>query len=298
MRREWTSTDGILLLTVVIWALNITVTRYLLTHGFQPLAYSAVRYGIATAIFIVLTLVLERSLRMGGRAQLRQVGVAAFALFLNQVCFVYALKLTTATTVALILGTMPVFAALLSSLAGLEKMSRRFWLAAGISFGGVALVAAGSGGDLSGDLAGVLIAVGVSATWAAYSVAIAPLMRTYSPYRISAVVLTVMWVPLAVLASPQLADQELDLGWRAWLSFAFAVVGPLVLTNVLWFTAVHRVGPSHASLFANLQPFLAALFALLLLSEPLSVWQIAGGAFIAAGILLAGRREAVAAPPE
>jgi drug/metabolite transporter (DMT)-like permease len=296
--RRLTSTDGTLLLTVVIWSLNITVTKYILEHGFQPLAYAAVRYGFATAIFLMLTLVLERSLRIGGPAHLRHVGAAAFALFLNQICFVYALKLTTATTVALILGTMPVFAALMARHAGVERATRHFWLGAGVSFGGVALVAAGSGGDVSGDLAGILIAVGISATWAAYSVAIAPLMRMYSPFRISAVVLSLMSLALIAIASPQIADQELDLGWRVWLSFAFAVVGPLVLTNVLWFRAVHHVGPSRASLFANLQPFLAALFALILLSEPFSAWQIAGGALIGAGILLAGRAETVAAPPE
>ena len=298
MRRRVDSTDGILLLTVVFWSLNITVTKYILTEGFQPLAYAAVRYSLATAIFVVVTVTLERSLRIGGRPELVQVGVAALVLFLNQVCFVYALKLTTATTVALILGTMPVFAALFGSLAGLERMTGRFWLAAGVSFGGVGVVAAGSGGDFSGDLAGILVAVGISATWAAYSVAIAPLMRTYSPYRISAVVLMVMCVPLVLVATPQIADQTLDLGWLVWLGFAFAVVGPLVLTNVLWFTAVHRVGPARASLFANLQPFLAAIFALVLLSEPLSRWQIGGGVLIGAGILLAGRRETVAAPAE
>ena len=298
MRRRVDSTDGILLLTVVFWSLNITVTKYILTEGFQPLAYAAVRYSLATAIFVVVTVTLERSLRIGGRPELVQVGVAALVLFLNQVCFVYALKLTTATTVALILGTMPVFAALFGSLAGLERMTGRFWLAAGVSFGGVGVVAAGSGGDFSGDLAGILVAVGISATWAAYSVAIAPLMRTYSPYRISAVVLMVMCVPLVLVATPQIADQTLDLGWLVWLGFAFAVVGPLVLTNVLWFTAVHRVGPARASLFANLQPFLAAIFALVLLSEPLSGWQIGGGVLIGAGILLAGRRETVAAPAE
>jgi drug/metabolite transporter (DMT)-like permease len=298
VRRELDSTDGILLLTVVFWSLNITVTKYILEHGFQPLAYAAVRYALATTIFVVLTVALERSLRIGGRSELLQVGVAAFVLFLNQVCFVYALKLTTAATVALILGTMPVFAALFGSLAGLERMTGRFWLAAGVSFGGVGFVAAGSGGDFSGDLAGILVAVGISATWAAYSVAVAPLMRTYSPYRISAVVLTVMCVPLVLVASPQLADQSFDLGWLVWLGFAFAIVGPLVLTNVLWFTAVHRVGPARASLFANLQPFLAALFAVVLLSEPLSAWQVAGGLLIGAGILLAGSRETVAAPAE
>lgn len=296
--RRLSSTDGLLLLTVVIWGLNITVTRYVVTHGFQPLAYAAIRYGFATAIFVCLTLALERSLRIGGRSHLLHVGAAALVLYLNQVCFVYALKLTTATTVALILGTMPVFTALFASLTGVERMTGRFWLAAAVSFGGVALVAGGSGGDFSGDLAGNLIAVGVAATWAAYSVEIAPLMRTYSPYRISAVVLMVMWLPLVLTASPQIADQDLSLGWLVWLGFAFAVAGPLVLTNVLWFTAVHRVGPGRATLFANLQPFVGALFAVLLLSEPLSALEIAGGAAIAAGILLAGRRETVTAPSE
>lgn len=298
MRRTFTSTDGILLLTVVIWALNITVTRYVLTEGFAPLSYAALRYGGAIVIFVGLTIALERSLRIGGRTQLLQVAAAAFVLFLNQVCFVYALKLTTATTVALILGTMPVFAALFASLTGIERLTRRFWLAAAVSFCGVALVALGSGGNLSGDLAGDLIAVGVSATWAAYSVAIAPLMRAYSPIRISAVVLMVMWLPLVIAAGPQIADQDLDLGWLVWLGFGFAVVGPLVLTNVLWFTAVHRVGPSHATLFANLQPFVAALFAVVLLSESLSALEIAGGIGIAGGIVLAGLRPTVAAPSE
>ena len=287
-----------LLLTVVIWGLNITVTRYLLTHGALPLAYAAVRYGFATAIFVGITVALERSLKIGGRRQLVQVGAAAFVLFVNQVCFVYAVKLATATTVALILGTMPIFTGLFASLTGVERMTRRFWLAAGVSFGGVALVASGSGGDLTGERAGILIAVGMSATWAAYSVAIAPLMREYSPYRISAVVLMLMWVPLVLTASRQISRQDVYLGWLVWLGFAFAVVGPLVLTNVLWFTAVHRVGPARATLFANLQPFLGALFAVVLLSEPLTPLEIAGGVAIAAGILLAGRRSTVAAPAE
>ena len=297
MRRP-TSTDGMLLLTAVIWALNITVTRYLLTHGVLPLAYAAVRYGLAATIFIGITLVLERSLRIGGRRQHVQVGVAASVLLLNQVCLVYSLKFTTATTVALILGTMPIFTGLFASFAGVERMTRRFWLAAGVSFSGVALVAAGSGGDLSGEQAGILLAVGMSATWAAYSVAIAPLMHEYSPFRISAVVLTLMWLPLVLVASGQLARQDAHLGWLVWSGFVFAVIGPLVLTNVLWFKAVHRVGPGRATLFANLQPFLGAIFAVVLLSEPLTALEVAGGAAIAAGILLSGHRTTVPAPAE
>ena len=49
--------------TVVIWALNFTVTRYVLNHGFHPLAYSVVRYGLAATLFASFTYGRERSFR-------------------------------------------------------------------------------------------------------------------------------------------------------------------------------------------------------------------------------------------
>ena len=110
-------------------------------------------------LFAGLTFALERSFAAGGRGVALLAG-AAILLFLNQIAFVYALKLTTATTVSLILGTTPVFTALISSAVGLERLSTRFWFAAVLTFAGVALVALGSGGDLSADLAGDLLAAG------------------------------------------------------------------------------------------------------------------------------------------
>jgi drug/metabolite transporter (DMT)-like permease len=292
------ATDLMLMATIVIWAFNITVTKYVLTHGFRPLAYASVRYGAAALFFAGLTLVLERSLAAGGRSSLGLMAVAALVLFLNQLAFVYALKLATATTVALILGTTPIFTALVAFVVGLERLSARFWLAALVTFGGVVLIALGSGGSLSADLGGDLLAVGLAATWAIYSVAIAPLMRDYSAYRISALVLLAMWVPLGLISVGQLSSQDYGgLGVLVWLGLAYAIVGPLALTNVLWFTAINRVGPSRATLFTNLQPFVAAIFAVLILSEPMSTLQVVGGIAIAFGILLERTYPAVTAAP-
>jgi drug/metabolite transporter (DMT)-like permease len=77
----------------------------------------------------------------------------------------------------------------------------------------------------------------------------------------------------------------------------FATLGPLVLTNVLWFRSVSIVGPSRATLFANIQPFIAAVFAVLILSERLTMLQVAGGFAIGAGILLSRRRREEATVP-
>ena len=286
MRRPG-AVDLMLLATVLIWAFNFTVTRYVLTHGWQPLAYSAVRYSAGALLFSAFTYQREGSFRVGGRRDLLLLGAAAaIGVWLNQIAYVYSVKLTTATTVALILGVTPIFTALAAFAAGVERLPGRFWLATGISFVGVALVALGTGGSLEADLLGDALAVLTAATWAVYSVLIAPLMRRYSPFRISAIVLLAGLVPLVASAIGQLSTQDFSLGWLTWVALGFAIVGPLFLTNILWFTAISRVGPSRATLFANMQPFFAALFALVILSESLTWVQVAGGLAIGAAIWL------------
>lgn len=297
MRGRVTAVELMLGSTVVIWAFNITVTKYVLKHGFRPLAYASLRYVAAAVLTAGVAFALERSLKMSGRRTFALLGLATLLLFGNQIAFVYSLKLASATTVSLILGMTPIFTALIASAVGLERLSSRFWIAALVASGGVALVALGSGGSISADLGGDLLALGLAATWAGYSVTITPLMRTYSPYRISAVVLLAMGLPLVLVSTPQLAKQDYSApDSLSWLGLAFAIVGPLALTNVLWFKAISRVGPSRASLFANLQPFLGAVFALLLLSEHMTALQVVGGFLIAAGIVLERRRKPVVAP--
>lgn len=282
-----------LLTVILLWALNLSVTKYILEHGLEPLSYATVRYGLAAAIFVALTLLAERTLRI----QRRHVAVmllAAVVLFANQVCFVLALDATTASTIGLLIGTIPIFAALLGLVLGRERLTTRFWLAAAVSSVGVALVAVGSAGHVSGGYSGILLGLATAATWAGYSVVVTPLMRTYSPSHVSAVVIGGAWVLVALVGLPVTSSQDWDLAPEVWVLLVLATLGPLVVTNILWFRVLHRIGPARATLAANLQPFVAAVLAVVLLSEPLTAAQIAGGALIAAGIAVARRRAAPA----
>jgi drug/metabolite transporter (DMT)-like permease len=129
-------------------------------------------------------------------------------------------------------------------------------------------------------------------------VCLAPLFKEYSPYRVSGLVLLPMTGLLLLTSIGVLGEQNYGaVSGLDWLALAYAIVGPLVLTNILWFKSIHDVGPSRATLFANLQPFVAVLFAVVLLSESLAALQVAGGVLIAAGILIGrvrlGTREPV-----
>jgi drug/metabolite transporter (DMT)-like permease len=269
---------------VLLWALNVTVSKYLIEHGWSPLSYATIRYFAAILLFWIFTYWRERSFRIA-REDMRFVLLGAVTIFVNQICFVYALQIGQASTLALLFGTTPVFVGLLGLALRHDRLQRSFWAGAALTFVGVVLIGVGVGGG-SSDYRGILLGLGTSFTWAVYTMAAAPLLRTYSPYRVSSVVLALGWIPLAVVSWPQVSAQEFSFGWKIWLGFGYAVVGPLFLTTIVWFTAVNIVGAARASLFNNMQPFFAVLFAVLLLSESLEPLEIAGGVLIFAGIVL------------
>jgi drug/metabolite transporter (DMT)-like permease len=296
--RRFQAVDVMLFVTVVLWSLNFTASKYVLTHGFQPLVYSSIRYGLGAVALLLFAFALEHSLRIAGRDFVRLVLPAAALLFMNQYSFVYALKYSSASTVALVLGATPIFVGVFAWATRLERVETAFWIAAVVSFVGVALVAAGAG-SISGDAKGALIAVGTAASWAAYSLMIVPLMRRYSAYRSSSIVMLTMSVAMVAAASAQLKEQSFEFTTLTWIAFAYSILGPVVVAHILWFTAVDRVGAGRAAIFVNAQPFLAVIFAILLIDEHLARLEIVGGVLIAAGIALErrGRVVAIQHPP-
>ena len=71
------------------------------------------RYGAATVIFTWFTFGVERTFAVQKRDVVLILGAAAIGIWLNQLSYVYALEFSNASTIALILGATPIFAALL-----------------------------------------------------------------------------------------------------------------------------------------------------------------------------------------
>jgi drug/metabolite transporter (DMT)-like permease len=287
--------DLLLLAIVLLWAFNFTAVRYAVSHGFDPLVYASLRWPIAALFFSLVTLRLEGSLRVSRRDLGLLTLLAACGLWINQTALTYAVHLASAATVALLFGTLPAFIALFSALAGIQRLRVREWAGICVSFAGVVLIALGGSGRLSAHAGGIALAVLTAATFAAYSVGVVPLMRRYSPYRISAVTALIGSVMLTASGSWQVARQDWGIGGLAWGALLYGALAAVGLGNLLWFKVIGRVGPGRAGVYLNLQPFLGAVFALLVLSESLRPVQVAGGAVVGAGIVLA-RVRAPAAP--
>jgi drug/metabolite transporter (DMT)-like permease len=285
------SADVLLLVVVVLWAFNFTAIRYAVSHGFEPLAYASLRWGIAALAFSIVTWRLEGSLRVSRRDFLLLAALAVCGLWLNQAAVTYAVQLSSAATVALLFGILPAFVALFSGMAGVQHLRAREWAGIGVSFAGVVLIAVGAEDRLSSHAGGIVLAIVTAATFAAYSVGVVPLMRRYSPYRISAVTALIGSLLLGVSGSWQLAGQSWDVGALAWAAVLYGALAAVGVGNLLWFKLIDRVGPGRAAVYLNLQPFLGAVFAVLVISESLKPVQIAGGVVVGAGIALARVRQ-------
>jgi drug/metabolite transporter (DMT)-like permease len=270
----------------VLWSLNYATTKYAFER-WNPLAFSGLRFALAGLGMAAIVGVREGGLGVARPDVPRVVLAGATGIFLNQLTFNYALDYTAAANVALILGAAPAFTAAMAVALGHERVRPLHWVALAVSLSGVALVVQGGAGVEGFSFKGDILAIGAALTWAAYSVMMRPLFGRYSAMRLSTLMIIVGAVLMAPISIVQLAHQDFgSLGALRWGSLVYSTIFPLVVTNVLYFTALPRVGAARATLFMYLQPFLGALFAAILLGEEIGAVQIAGGAVIVGGVAL------------
>lgn len=297
--RSRTSAEIALIVTVVIWSGNFTAVK-VGVGAIEPLAFSVVRFALGAAVTAVLVLWWEGMPRFRRGDMPLLLTAAVCGITINQATFVGALALTSASNVALLIGTIPIWTALIAVASRQERLDVAHWIAIGSGMVGVVLIVLGSPGVGAGavSLGGGALALLTAATWAAYSVLIRPLMRRYSALQLSTFMMVVGTVALVPFALPDLARQD----WRsvpseAWWALGYAAILSVALTNILYFNAIGLVGASRAALYIYLESFLGVLFAVLLLHEKVEVPQLVGGLIIVAAVVLGRQRQPQIAEP-
>jgi drug/metabolite transporter (DMT)-like permease len=298
--RRVASAEAALLLTVIIWSVNFSAVKIGLSD-ISPLAFSIVRFVMAATVTVAIVRWREGPLRFARKDWPLLLGAAVSGITFNQVVFVNALNETTAVNVALLTGTIALWTAIIAVAVGQERLDARHWIGVLAGLGGVVLIIVGGGqagavggGSVVGDAYALLVAI----SWAVYSVLIRPLMTRYSALQISAFVMTVGTAILVPFAIPDLLAQDWShIGTPAIAGLLYATFPSVVLTNILYFTAIHRVGAARASLYIYLEPFLGVLFAVWLLAEGVSITQLVGGLIVVGSILVARPRQPAIAEP-
>ncbi|HEY8825185.1 MAG TPA: DMT family transporter [Candidatus Limnocylindria bacterium] len=284
--------------TALAWS-GSWITGKLALAGAPPLEISTVRFIIAAAVLVAITLATRADL---GRGSLWPVTLAGFLGYCAYNAFVFVgLTMAPASDGALIVPTLiPVLTALAATFIGERLTSMKLAGFAVASIGVALVIVAGQTGDevssrrLIGDVLMVLGAV----CWATYTVLGTIAMRTRSPLAvvtIAAPIGALCLVPLGFLEKGY-ADVS---GWTlsVWLNVLYLALIGSVASFILFYWVVRRVGAGVAAMTSYLVPVLTLAMAVVFLGDRPAPLQLVGGLVILAGVRLATLRLRREGPP-
>lgn len=275
-----------LVLVQVLFATLPVVVKVALRDLSSP-ALALLRVTGAAALFLVLqrTLVRERihSWRDYGLLALYSL----FGVIANQLLYITALTLTTATAAQTLVAAGPAMTLLVAILLGKETATRAKWLGIGLAGSG-ALMLVGVGVH-EGSVAGNLLALSNVASYSIYLVISRGLLKRYNPLTVITWVFAfgvLGMIPWGLL--PAIRETG-GMSGTTWAAMAYIVVGPTVAAYYLNLWASRRVEASLVSTFVYLQPAMTAMLAVPVLHERISPTMIPAVALIFAGVFVAIR---------
>jgi drug/metabolite transporter (DMT)-like permease len=255
-----------------------------------PLLWSALRFLAAGAILLLLSAATRSRLPWGrwpGLLALAITGIAAY----NALVFIGLLSAPASDGALLVPTFTPALATVLAAPFAGEPLRREGVIGLLLAMAGVALVVVGGAGVAGAGgarLLGDLLILAGGACWALYTVIGKDVLRSGSPLGVTAVASFAGGLLLAPLA---IAEGRLSTiaTWPAdiWAAIGYMVVFPTVVGFVGFYHLVVRVGAGRAALTSYMVPIGALVLAAVLLTERVTLTQLAGGAVTLVGMRVA-----------
>ena len=287
-RKQVLVTDAMLVAMALIWAVNYSVLKSG-TRRIPPLAYNGLRIPAAA----VLQFGIARAMRLPDVARKDAIRLIVLGMLGNgiyQVFFILGQARSRVATTVLMLASGPALAAILGRLRGTERLGQRSWSGIALQMAGVSCVVLGAAGVTGGrdSLSGSALVFASAVSWALYSVMVQPLTTRIHGIQVGAYTMLGGGIVSLLVSIPALGTVDwAGVNAGVWWAMAYSTIAAMVIAYLFWYHGVKTLGPTHTSMYSNMQPILAMAAAWLALGEIPSRWQIAGVTFIMSGLLLA-----------
>jgi drug/metabolite transporter (DMT)-like permease len=287
------------LAATAMWGVNGTVSKAILSTGLSSVRQAEVRStGAALVLVAVLAATRPQTLRIRRDELPFLAAFGVFGLALVQWLYFFAIHRLAIGVALLIQYTAPVLIALWARFVAKEHVRRRIWIALVLSLGGLSLVVdLWSGFTL--DTLGVVASLGAAVTFALYILLAEHAVDRRDPVSLvclGMVFAAAFWAVVQPWWSfptehvddhVRLHGSLLSTTLPIWLLLLAVIVVGTVLPFGLLVGSLRHISATRVGVTAMFEPVAGALVAYAWLGESLSNAQIAGGAIVLAGILLA-----------
>lgn len=263
----------------------------------DPLALAAIRVLFATPLLLVLAWRRDRLLPAWRDLPILAL-LGLLGVGLNQMLFVEGLARSTATNAAILMPAIPVFAAGLGAVLGIEPVGWRRLVGIGAAVVGALAILDPTAFDLSSDTTlGNLMILGNCLSYALFLVLQRPLLERI-PWR-TLLAWAFVFGSLPVLAfggGPLTSTDWNGISPTVAAGIVYILLFPTALGYSLNTWANRRSSPSVVAAYKTLQPLLTAALAVPLLGEPFGSRHLFGMVSILGGLWLVSRRRGSTAP--
>ena len=278
--------EWLLISVALVWGANYTIGKYGVAY-MSSIQFNSLRFLVASPVLLVITFMLERSLRIERKDWLRLVVVGIVGTTLYQTLFMLSVKYTSATNASLLIAMSPIFTGILAVLHKQERFSMKIQVGSVLSFGGAALVLLTGHTSQStyeyawlGNGNGLVAAI----AWGWYPILAQPLITKYSAMRVTSWSTLIGIVPLVIYCLFHASALTWPADLLSWGSLTYSIVFATIFGLAMWYVGISQIGSTKVMVYMYLVPLFAVIFAAMTIGERITIMQLIGGLVIFIGL--------------
>jgi drug/metabolite transporter (DMT)-like permease len=253
--------------------------------GQYPFWLAALRFIITGMILFIPAARQLRGRPLDGRDIILLAGLGLLGVTLMSSLYHLSITFLPANVAALVFSCNPVFVVLFAPLVLPETITRRKLAAVAVCLIGILVLARGRADGVS--LTGLLLMLAAIIIFALYTVLFKKMTPRFGALPVTAFASLVGGFCILPLAFGFEGFPLTTYGTADWLGIAYLAVIGTAVAYFLFIYGISHVEASAGSMVFFLKPFLAALFAWMVLDEALTLPMLIGGVCILSGMLIA-----------
>lgn len=262
-----------------------------LLHELRPITIIILRLIIASILLSIIAISTKRnfSLNLKSHSWIFMLSlVAVFHLWIQ----VTGLQFTTAANTGWIIGTAPIFMAIMGLIFFKEKITLLGFFGIVLAILGL-LMLIGKGNITNIGLIenkGDLLVLGSAFTWGVYSTVNKKISLSYSPLM----TILYLFLMMAIIIIPFNLNQEtiasiINLSLLGWLMVLFLGLFCSGVSYVIWAQALRDMESAKVGAFLYLEPLVTVFAAWVFLSEEITFLMIISGLLITLGVIIVNK---------
>jgi drug/metabolite transporter (DMT)-like permease len=280
----------LILLAIIFWGTSFVATKTALNE-IKPVTIIILRLILASALLSIIAFSTKKDFLVNLKSHgwiLVLAFIAVFHLWIQ----VTGLQYTTASNTGWIIGTAPVFIAVLGFIFYKEKITLLQVAGILVAIAGLLLLI-GKGSLKSFGLIenkGDLLVLGSAFTWGVYSIVNKKISLSYSPLM----TILYLFIMMAVIIIPfnldaQTINSVINLSFTGWVAILFLGIFCSGIAYVIWAQALRDMESAKVGAFLYFEPFVTVVASWLFLSEGITLLMILSGILITAGVFIVNK---------